>query len=382
MRISYSALETFGQCPQKYKFEYIDKIRAQKGKEAVFGTAIHGALKFLFSRDPLYPTLEEVLAHFRKTLLESPAIPDDEKERFCSSGEKMLTDFYKKNPPWKFNTIDLESRFEVVIEDPISRKSHELVGNIDRVDKLEDNSYEVIDYKTSRRLPSQGAVDANAQLAVYQLGVHKKWPHIKPTDIALSLYFLRSGEKLSTNRSSEDLKNVEERVLSVIHAIGQKIEEGDFPPKPSALCDWCGYKPMCPAWRHLYRREELAPEEKKTVDETVKEYFTLKEEIAEREARLAAITKIISDYFEREGVDRIFGESGSIMRAHQERASWNSAKIEAILKDTPFWQGILSPDPAKVKKALNALPYELRERLQSEARIVKKFTVLRTSTEM
>ncbi len=381
MRISYSALETFGQCPQKYKFEYIDKIRVPKGKEAVFGTAMHGALKFLFSRDPLYPTLEETLSHFRKTLLESPAVPDDEKERFCVSGEKMLTDFYKKNPPWKFNTIDLESRFAVSITDRLTQESHELVGNIDRIDKLEDNSYEIVDYKTSRRLPSQDSVDANTQLAVYQLGIHKKWPHIKPAEVALSLYFLRSGEKLSTNRSGEDLKNVEERVLSTIHTIEQKTTEGDFPPKPTILCDWCGYKPMCPAWRHLYRREELAPEEKKTVDETVKEYFTLKEEITEREARLSAVTKFINDYFERESVDRIFAESGSIMRARQERTSWDSTKIEAILKGTPFWQDILSPDPAKVKKALGALPYELRERLNNEARIVKKFTVLRASIE-
>ena len=379
MRISYSALETFGQCPQKYKFEYIDRIRVPKGKEAVFGTAIHGALKFLFSRDPLYPTLEETLAHFRKTLIESPAFPDEEKPRFVASGEKMLTDFYKRNPPWKFNTLDLESRFEVTIQDPLSGESHDLVGNIDRIDKLEDDSYEIIDYKTSRRLPSQDSVDANTQLAVYQLGVHKKWPHIKPAEVALSLHFLRSGEKLSTNRSGEDLKNVEERVLSTIHTIEQKVAENDFPPKPSVLCDWCGYKPMCPAWRHLYRREELPPEEKKTVDETLKEYFMLKEEIAEREARLSAITKIINDYFESEGVDRIFAESGSVMRSRQERISWDSAKIEAILKDTEFWPDILSPDPAKVKKTLDRLPYELRERLKNEARIIKKFTVLRAS---
>ena len=35
-KTSYSALETFKQCPQKYKFQQIDRIKAAKNKDAVF----------------------------------------------------------------------------------------------------------------------------------------------------------------------------------------------------------------------------------------------------------------------------------------------------------------------------------------------------------
>ncbi|TSA57417.1 PD-(D/E)XK nuclease family protein, partial [bacterium] len=38
MRISYSSLENFKQCPLKYKFSQIDKIKEPKSKEAIFGT--------------------------------------------------------------------------------------------------------------------------------------------------------------------------------------------------------------------------------------------------------------------------------------------------------------------------------------------------------
>ena len=61
MRISYSAIETFKTCPLKYKFQEIDRLRRPKSKEAVFGTLLHAALRFMFSRDPLYPTLDEVV---------------------------------------------------------------------------------------------------------------------------------------------------------------------------------------------------------------------------------------------------------------------------------------------------------------------------------
>ncbi|MEK7646921.1 MAG: PD-(D/E)XK nuclease family protein [Patescibacteria group bacterium] len=61
MRTSYSALDTYKTCPLKYKYQNIDKIKAPKNKEAVFGTVVHEALKFMFEKTPLYPTLDEVV---------------------------------------------------------------------------------------------------------------------------------------------------------------------------------------------------------------------------------------------------------------------------------------------------------------------------------
>ena len=70
MRISYSALNTFKQCPKKYHYQEIEKRKAPKSKEALFGTAVHETLRYMFSRDPLFPTLEEVFARFRALLAE------------------------------------------------------------------------------------------------------------------------------------------------------------------------------------------------------------------------------------------------------------------------------------------------------------------------
>ena len=65
MRTSYSALETFKNCPLKYKFQEIDKIKVPKNVETVFGGSVHSALKYMFERSPLYPTLDQVIDFFR-----------------------------------------------------------------------------------------------------------------------------------------------------------------------------------------------------------------------------------------------------------------------------------------------------------------------------
>ena len=377
MRISYSLLETYKQCPQKYKFQEIDRIKSAKSKEALFGSAVHETLKFMFSRDPLFPTLEEVLAHFRERFMESKHITEEEKNRYREVGEKILRNFYMKNPPWNFNVVDLESRFEVVLDDQLYKSKHVLVGKIDRVDKLEDGSFEVIDYKTSRRLPSQDAVDHNLQLAVYQLGLQKRWPHLEPESIVLSLYYLRSGDKFTTKRSRESLEGTEKQLLAQLHGIEKKTEEKDFPPMPSALCDWCSYKQICPAWRHLYKK----PEEKVEIEKVMQEYFTLKTETDEKEKRMAELMATIRAYLESDGLDRIFGAYGTISRTAQERTSWDIDKVKEILSGHPLWQELLIIDQKKVKLVMARLPYELSERLKNEARVVKKFSMIKVSNK-
>ncbi|MCW1949262.1 MAG: PD-(D/E)XK nuclease family protein, partial [Candidatus Shapirobacteria bacterium] len=65
MRLSYSALETFQSCPFKYKLQEIDKIKAPKSKEAVFGSTVHSTLKFIHTPGILSPTLDQAMEHFQ-----------------------------------------------------------------------------------------------------------------------------------------------------------------------------------------------------------------------------------------------------------------------------------------------------------------------------
>ncbi|MEK7643296.1 MAG: PD-(D/E)XK nuclease family protein [Patescibacteria group bacterium] len=376
MRVSHSTLETYRNCPQRYKFQEIDKIKGKKAKEAVFGTAIHSALEYMFSKDPLFPTLEEILSRFRSTVQESTSFTDEQKIRYQESGERIVKSFYAKNPPWNFTIVDLESRFEVALDDPTTGEHHTLVGKIDRIDKVEDDAYEIIDYKTSSKLPSQATVDGNVQLSLYQLGLQRRWPHLDPSKVNLSLYFVKAGEKLSTKRTPEDLKNTEIALLKDIQTIEIKTKSGDFPPLVSPLCGWCPYKPICPAWRHLYQKSEEQPAgEEKTGEELVQQYSRLKLEIAERESELKKLTGEINVYLNTHGLERLFGDAHIIARKVQERSSVDFEKMRSVLEPIGLWETILAPDQKLVKKILTTLPPETKARAE-EALIIKHFTML------
>lgn len=393
MRTSFSAIDTYLQCPQKYKFQVIDHIRTPKSKEAIFGTLIHGTLKFMFKRDPLFPTPDEVINYFRenwpsKEILNEESKNDplkrswtnEEEKAYLEEGVKMLKNFYAKNSPWNFSVVDLESRFEVTLEDKKTGETHILAGIIDRIDKTSDAKYEIIDYKTSKRMPSQDGLNKNLQLSLYSLGIQNRWPHIKPENIKLSLYFLKHGEKLSTQATPETTQKTKEHILKTIAEIQQKVREGkEFEPMPSPLCDWCAYKPICPAWRHLYRKNDKLQITNDELNGTVKEYFELKKSVQQSEGRLKELQGQIKDYMEKENLTRVFGDEGIISKKLIQRYEYDWEKIKSFLSPIGKWEEILKVDEVKLKKILKEIPEEMRMAIQEARKIAKEYAILSAS---
>ena len=384
MRISYSALDTYKSCPLKYKFQDIDKIRVPKNIEMIFGSAIHSSLKYMFERSPLYPTIDQVIDFFRNAWEDKTSAfsVEEDKEKikaYCDEGILLLKKFYKENHPWNFNVVDLESRFETEIIDEKSGEKHVLAGIIDRIDKeREGNIYEIIDYKTQKRMPSKDALDQDLQMSIYHLGLIKRWPHLSPKNIKLSFYFLKHGEKISSTRSDEQLKKTKKTIIKTINEIEErKANNYDFPPFPSPLCDWCGYRPMCPMWKHLYE-SKYAKLDDDQIKKVAAEYFELKKQNEANNERLDELKTIIYGFMDDKKIERVFGSEGYLTRKIQERFSYDLEKIKEILEPIGKWKKILSADEKKLEKIFNSLPDGIQEKILA-LRNIKRFPTLTAS---
>lgn len=393
MRTSYSAIGTYLQCPQKYKFQEIDRIRAPKGKEAIFGSLIHDALKFTFKRDPLFPTPDEVIGYFREHwpsceafAAESKNDPlkrswtEEEEKVYFEEGVRMLKKFYEKNAPWNFMVVDLESRFEVALVDDKTGETHILAGIIDRIDKLPDGTYEIIDYKTSKRMPSQEALARDLQLSLYSLGLQKRWPHLAPEHIKLSLYFLKHGEKLSTAATPETTERTKSHILNTIAEIQEYTRSGkEFEPMPNALCDWCGFRPMCPAWKHLYGKNDKLQMTNDELNAAIKEYFEIKKIHQKNEERLKELQRQIKEYMQKENLTRIFGDEGVISKKTIQRYEYDWAETKSILSPIGKWEEVLKIDEARLRRILREVPEEVRMAIEKTRRVAKGYAVLTIS---
>jgi len=349
IRTSFSALDTFKQCPLKYKFQVIDKIRAPKLKEAVFGNKIHKALQWFHSKEPVSPTLDELL-NFLKEIWESEVFIDDQEDMiFFGEAIKILKNYYNfcqkiKEKPVILNT---ETRFEVLLEN--KDKKCLLAGIIDRIDKNKDG-IELIDYKTTKRLPSQQDIDNNLQLSLYCLGLLGRWPQFAEQgleNIKLTFHFLKHQEFISTKRTKEQLDSIKEQVWQRL----AEIEKSDFKPIPSPLCDWCGYKKICPMWKHLYKEQFSIDDEQ--VKKVVNEYFDLKEQNTKNTKRLNELKEIIENYLNKQKLERVFGRFGYITRLTQTRYNYDKDKLKQAIKALPRSEKkykVLKATVKKVKK--------------------------------
>jgi putative RecB family exonuclease len=244
---SHSKISTFQQCPQKYKFRYIDEIPSEsRGIELLLGVSVHQALEELYQSAMIGQTLscDEMVSYYRRKWDESytPQIrivrSGTTARDYFENGHRMLRTFYRRFHPFTQSaTLALEESFLFPLSD-----RHEIRGIIDRIARAGDDGIEIHDYKTSRRLPNAMQVSSDRQLALYEMALRHRWPLAQR--ISLIWHYLAFDKEICIAKTVGQLEAVRQETLALIESIGAATT---FPTRVTPLCDWCDYKAICPA---------------------------------------------------------------------------------------------------------------------------------------
>jgi len=275
---SHSRLSTFEQCKLKFRYQYIDHIETEieNTVEAFMGSLVHETLEKLY-KDISFAkinSLQELITFFRKRWEEdwSDAIlivrEQYSAENYREMGERFITDFYKRYQPFnEGKTVGLENREMVRIGPYI------LQGYIDRLSSFPNGVYEIHDYKTGNSLPTQKDVDNDRQLALYALAVKEKYKDCR--EVILVWHYLAFDRELRSTRTKEQFELLKKDLQMLIDVVEKTTS---FPPKESALCSWCQFKPICPVWKHEFQAPQMSLDEfgKDEGVNLVKEYALLR----------------------------------------------------------------------------------------------------------
>jgi putative RecB family exonuclease len=245
--LSPSSVSAFKDCPLAFRFSYIDRLPEPPSAPASKGTLVHKALELLMDRPAPERTVDAALADLERARHELEAHPEfaeldlteAEWETFHADAELLVRRYFELEDPTTVNPIGLELKLSADVGRFTVR------GIIDRLDLDADGQLVVTDYKTGS-VPSE--MYENARLA----GVHmyallcERMLGRRPARV--QLYFLSKPEAIIAHPTEQSVTGVERKATAVWAAIARACERDDFRPRPGPLCNYCTFKPYCPAY--------------------------------------------------------------------------------------------------------------------------------------
>jgi DNA helicase-2/ATP-dependent DNA helicase PcrA len=231
--LSASDVETYRICPLRYKFARVFRIPQEPTIHQRFGILIHQVLE-RFHAGGGTRKLEELLGLLDAGWRRGGFGETEEERQLRVKATTALTRYHER-----FQSEEVEP---VWFERPFSFKlgPHLLRGRVDRVDRLPDGGYELLDYKTGRpKTPAQ--LKDDVQLSLYAVGAREAW-QLEAAQQAY--YYVLDDAKVPVERDDADRDWITETVFEVAEGI---LSQG-FEPTPSyAACSTCDFRIICPA---------------------------------------------------------------------------------------------------------------------------------------
>ena len=243
--LSPSSVSSFKDCPLAFRFSYIDRLPEPPSAAASKGTLVHAALQHLMWRPADERTLDAALVDLDRARAELATHPDladldltpEEWETFHTDAAALVERYFQLEDPTTVHPIGLELKVAAQLD------GIRLRGIIDRLD-LEGDELIITDYKTGS-VPSE--FHENSRLAgvhIYSLLCERMLGR-RPSRI--QLYYLSKPEAIIARPTEQSTTGVERKANAVWTAIRRGCERDDFRPRPGPLCNYCTFKPYCPA---------------------------------------------------------------------------------------------------------------------------------------
>lgn len=245
-RLSPSSISTFRQCPLKFKFSKIDGLRDAPTEATMLGNFVHEILETMYALPPDQRT-HDVARNIARDLWSSKW---EEQVTTLIRAEKELK-LFRWTAWWCVENLWLlENPLEVqpwAIEEHVEGEISgiKLHGFIDRL-HVDGDTAKVCDYKTGKTPKKNYVDDKFFQLIIYTQLLQSAG--IEAKNLEVELLYLKDGVRFAKQVTAEDVEKVASVIAEVRTGIEKRCRDGYFEPSKSILCNWCGFKSICPAW--------------------------------------------------------------------------------------------------------------------------------------
>jgi DNA helicase-2/ATP-dependent DNA helicase PcrA len=232
--LSATDIDTYRACPLKYKFARVFRIPQEPTIHQRFGILVHQVLERFHSDDSSSGTLAELLGLLDLGWRRGGFGDSEEERQLRGKAAAALGRYHERFGSEESEPVWFERPFQFKLG------PHLLRGRVDRVDRLPNGEYELIDYKTGRPKTSAQLAE-DVQLSLYAVAARQAWELDASRG---AYYYLLDDQRV---RIPEDA-NRGEWIGAVVNEVADGILSQGFEPTPSfAACSICDYRLVCPA---------------------------------------------------------------------------------------------------------------------------------------
>ncbi len=246
-------------------------------------------------------------------------------EDYIRRGEHYINDYYEKYSPFNQSKVigtEMMLTFDLNTDgDEKNKKSFR--GIIDRLDKQDDETFVINDYKTNKQLPTADDTEYREQLTLYGLWIRQKYGKYLKT-IKAKLHFLHFDEFDEREITDEVLNPIVEKYTKLIEEIEKaKVQYAEsfnndknaFPTKANNFCKFCEYQNLCPLFLHMnYWDETVSWWElwESSVKKLVDRYAEVSKQATELDKEKSAIKEVLVEYAKEKHVEQLFGNTSDL----------------------------------------------------------------------
>lgn len=256
-RLSPSAAKQYLNCPLAFKRKYIERLPTKNTPANTRGTLAHTALEEMFRLPREERTPDRAKTFIEPAwdeLKEKPSYQDmvepgsAEEAAMLKYAAECVERYFNIENPQAFDAGALEYHAEAEVG------GVSLHGYIDRLDKApiadKGEMHLITDYKTGKLPQDRYLDDAFFAMRVYALLLFEETGEMP---YMLRLIYLKGRNAEEALRrvlvTPEMLERTRRDLESIWKRIRTSAATGNWPTKTGPLCNFCDFKPICPAWQ-------------------------------------------------------------------------------------------------------------------------------------
>jgi hypothetical protein len=335
-----SKLNLWKHCELKFCAYYLLGYKEEKVKNPhlELGSLIHKFFEDFYKQPVLTQqfkngdlTLEDWKKDFSKTwnnVAEEIIFKDNsEKNAYKEKGLLALNNFFEREKKRDF-------KIPIFLEEPfiVDLGQFKLNGKIDRVDREEDGSITILDYKTGK-VKSVFETNRDLQLTIYHLACEETI--LKETPKKIGLYYPVQDEIIYTERENKYIELISSNILEIDLIIEQRgSNPKEYKTSPADWkCEYCAYREQCP--EHKVIDYALMPSANEIIEKTERysklkaQEKELKDEMDILKSEIKKLNSEIKEYMKKGNISKI----GKCKLTPVQKAEYDAIKLWDLLKE-------------------------------------------------